>query len=177
MQPRWRFIAEYSGFQIVWFSCAIGAARDSNVPGVVATFLFLMLALFARRWSYREIAIVLASGLIGVIAETSLAATGMIRYGAAGGVLAPPWIIALWFAFGATVSTTAQLLRGSTIIKSAALGLVFGPLAYAAGERIGALIVTGATMQAYAVVALIWTIALPALLSLQAVINRPGTVT
>jgi hypothetical protein len=158
-------LATLVGFNVVWFVCAIGAARGFSSPGVAAAATFLALTLWSRRWNREDIILVLFSGLIGAIAETLFGYFGLIRYAAplAGSMVAPAWIVALWLAFGATISTTVTLLGARAGRKAAGLGLIFGPAAYAAGGAMGALSVSPPTMRSYVVISMVWALAFPAL--------------
>jgi hypothetical protein len=49
-------------------------------------------------------------------------------------------------------------------IKAGITGFVAGPLAYWAGERLGALDIVGSAPLTYLVIALIWAVVLPSLL-------------
>ena len=163
---RWRQIAEWLGFQLVWLACALGAAQGRNAPGMIAAALFIgaVLAIKERPWS--ECLAILASGAVGLVAESVLVSIGLVRFAAPwpNPQLAPGWIVALWFAFGATLSTVASLLGHHLVVKASLIGLVAGPLAYWAGARLGALEITGSAPLTYLAIALIWAIALPSLL-------------
>lgn len=113
---------------------------------------------------------VLAAAALGFVAESLLLANGLMRYSAPWptDVLAPAWMVALWAAFGTTIETTRRLLGARPLSKSALLGAVFGPLAYLAGERLGALVFPGGAWPSVLAVAVIWALALPALVALQA---------
>ena len=134
---RWRPIAEWVGFQLVWLACALGAAQERNAPGVIAAAFFIGAILAMKRWSLSESVTILASGAVGVVAESVLVSTELVRFAAPwpSPQLAPAWIVALWLAFGATLSTIASLLGHYLVIKASVIGFVAGPIAYWAGER------------------------------------------
>lgn len=171
---RWRLLAEWAGFQAVWFACALGASRGLNWPGVAAALLFAGVVLNARGWSKRDTASVLASTVLGAFAESALSVSGLVAYGAASSasLVAPAWIIALWLAFGATLPAFETLfgtrLSKRALLLAMAAGAVAGPLAYLAGARLGALQFPGGQPMAVAVLALFWGLALPLLLGLRA---------
>ena len=166
MTTRWRPIAEWVGFQVVWLACALGAAHGRNAPGVVAAALFIGTVLATKRSPASEALAILSSGAAGLAAESVIVATELIRFAAPwpSPQLAPAWIVALWLAFGATLSAMASLLGHHFVIKASVTGFVAGPLAYWAGERIGALEVVGSVPLTYFAIALIWAVALPLLL-------------
>ena len=166
MTMRWRPIAEWAGFQLVWLTCALGAAQGWNAPGVIAAGLFIGAALAMKRSPSSECIAILASGAVGFIAESALMVAELVRFAAPwpSSQLAPAWIVALWLAFGVTLPTMASLLGHSLVIKAGIVGFVAGPLAYWAGARLGALEMTGSAPLTYLAIALIWAVALPSLL-------------
>ncbi len=166
MTMRWRPIAEWGGFQLVWLTCALGAAQGRNAPGVIVAGLFIGAALAMKRSPSSECIAILASGAVGFIAESALMVAELVRFAAPwpSSQLAPAWIVALWLAFGATLSSMASLLGRSLVIKASVIGFVAGPLAYWAGARLGALEMTGSAPLTYLAIALIWSVALPFLL-------------
>jgi hypothetical protein len=156
-------------FQIVWFSCAVGAAQGRSWPGILATVLLVALHLTtASHWKSAALT-VLAAGALGFFAETLLVVTGLVRYSASWPtpMLAPAWIVALWLAFGATLEPTRRLLGPNALVTAIFLGSVLGPLSYFAGERLGALALAPPPWLSYLAVAMIWALALPALMTVE----------
>ena len=166
MTTRWRPIAEWAGFQVVWLACALGAAHGRNAPGVLAAALFIGAVQVTNRSRASEVLTILACGAAGLVTESALMATELIRFAAPwpSAQLAPAWIVALWLAFGATMPAMASLLGHRLGIKASITGFVAGPLAYWAGERLGALEIVGSAPLTYLAIALIWAVVLPSLL-------------
>lgn len=170
MLARHLSLLQYLAFNGVWFVCGYGAARGHNSVGVTVAVIFIFASLWVKSWPRGDVKLILATGVAGACIESSLAVVGLVHFSAAsfGSAIAPPWIIALWLAFGATVSQTAERLGSYAVVKSSMLGLVFGPFAYAAGEKLGALMVIGTKWQAYAVLGLLWACVLPGLVAFNA---------
>lgn len=164
-------------FDLVWFACAFGASRGSNLPGVIAAFAYVIALLWLRRWASREAALLLSSAFAGIALESLLAATGLVTYEAPllGPNIAPPWIIALWLAFGATLTPAVALLGSHAAAKAAVLGAIGGPLAYVAGASLGALHIPGSPWLVYMAIAAAWMITYPALISLQSRLSADPT--
>lgn len=160
----------YLAFNGVWFVCAYGAARGNNSVGVAAAVLFIFTSLWAKDWPSGEVKLILAAGVAGACIESSLAAIGFVHFSATpeGSTMAPPWIVALWLAFGATVSQTAERLGSHAVCKAGVLGVILGPLAYATGEKFGALSIIGASWKAYAALSVVWLVVFPALVAFNA---------
>jgi Protein of unknown function (DUF2878) len=154
-------------FNVVWFACAAGAANGSNAIGVASASAFVVASLWATNWPRADVTVVLLSAVAGLLLETALVHLGVIRHNVplwAGG--APPWIVALWLAFGATIPTTAAVLGSHSSAKAALLGFIFGPVAYVGGEALGALAINGTPWRAHATIAALWALAFPALVKL-----------
>jgi hypothetical protein len=161
-------------FQIVWLACGIGAAVGISWPGILAAAVLVTLHLGAAQQRVRAATTVLAAGALGFVAESLLAVAGLVQYSAAWPtqLAAPAWIVGLWLAFATTLGTTRRLLGPSALIKSALLGVIFGPLSYIAGERLGALALTEPAWRGYIAIAVVWGLALPVLLALERVLEQ-----
>jgi Protein of unknown function (DUF2878) len=163
-------------FQIVWLSCAIGAGRGLSWPGILSAAILVALHLASASPLSRVAMPVLAAGALGCLAETLLATSGLVKYAAPwpSEAFAPVWIIALWLAFGTTLESTRGLLGKIGFVKIALLGLVVGPLSYLAGERLNALMFPKGSWRGYLAVAIVWAIALPALLVVEEYFSNRG---
>lgn len=158
-------------FQAVWIVTALGAAAGSAVPGIVAAFFLLAVHLWLSPARGGALALVLASGLIGLLAESALISCGLLTYPAAWPahpLLAPAWLVALWLAFAATLPALQALFASWTTPAIAAAGGALGLLSYIAGERLGALGFNEPRWLSYSAVATVWALALPLLLALDA---------
>jgi hypothetical protein len=165
---RVRQVVELAGFQFVWLTCALGAASGWNFPGMIAAGVFVGAQLWLQRSRMAMIGTALASGMAGLAAETAAHVAGLVSYSAhwPSDALAPAWMVALWLAFGSTIPTTAALLGAWPLVKAAALGALFGPLAYAAGARLGALQINDPGWVAFLAIACGWGVIFPALIAL-----------
>lgn len=173
----WRAIAEWIGFQAVWLACALGAAQGRNGPGIVAAAVFLAAVLAGRGSGKRDVGAILASGAVGTLGEGLIGLSGLVTYAATlpGAGPLPPWIIALWLAFGATLPALDAVVGKPLSLRAALLGAVAGPLAYLAGARLGALHFLDPVWPALLALAGLWALALPLLLHLrQRVWDRPA---
>ncbi len=171
----WRSVCEFAGFQIVWLATAIGAAQGSSIPGAVAAAVFVVLQLLAggRR---RLVVSAAAAAAIGTVLESGLALTGLVTYATPwpGPSLAPLWIMTLWLAYGTTVATTAKLLGGRSNWKVPVFGAFFGPLAYIAGAKVGALTLSDPLVWTCAVLSVAWAIVVTALVTVDGFMERRG---
>ena len=163
-----RGVLEYVAFQIVWLACALGAANGSNLPGVAAALAVVSVHIALSTSRSAAVTMVAMCGFVGFAAESLFAMTGVLRYAAAwpSTSVAPAWIVALWLAFAITLPATRWMLGERPLAKAAALGAVFGPAAYLAGDRIGALQMTTPVWHGLLLTAVVWALAFPTLVAL-----------
>jgi hypothetical protein len=78
-------------------------------------------------------------------------------------------MVALWMLFATTLSSSMAWLAGRHRL-AAVLGAVCGPLSYAAGARLGAIELPPHALASFAGIALVWGLAMPALLVIREVL-------
>jgi len=126
-------------FQVCWLACVLTGAASLPLIGiaVVAAAVAYHLRQAARPWS--EAALLTVAGLIGAAWDGQLAGYGWLVYpsGEFASWIAPSWIIAMWIAFATTLNVSLQWLRGRPGL-ALVFGAIGGPLAFYAGERLGA---------------------------------------
>jgi hypothetical protein len=158
----YNFIASEAG----WFACVLGAAygRPWIGPLVVLALVSIHLRLVKRPGA--EVRLMLAAILMGLLADSFLVVSGLVSYpnGTWLPGFAPYWILAMWAMFATTLNMSMKWLRGR-ISLATLLGVIFGPLAYLAGEELGAIIFEARAL-AIAALAVIWAICLPLLVTL-----------
>jgi tetrahydromethanopterin S-methyltransferase subunit E len=165
-------------FQGAWFACVLGAA--SGQAGQVAIGIAAAAAVVAvlvawsddRRAELRLIALALA---IGVVWDSLLVHTGVVRYASPGPLPggAPAWILALWALFAPMLREPLRWLHGRPML-AALFGGVGGALSYAAAERLGACRFPDPTL-ALAVLAAGWALIVPLLLAAAQRLERPAS--
>lgn len=152
--------------QAGWFACVIGAANGMPWAGLVAVLLIIAIHLHLSKRPGREARLILSAVLIGLVADSLLVMTGLVRYPSGNWIegLAPYWILAMWGLFATTLNVSMKWLRNRGIL-ALLFGAVGGPLAYLAGEKFGAIELVSPV---YALVALslIWALAMPLLVRL-----------
>jgi hypothetical protein len=154
-------------FQLGWLGVAFSAAAD--LPWIATAVALLVLGLnlaFCARPS-EEAKLALGAGALGLILDSLLTAAGLLRFesGQWVGWLAPHWIVALWLMFATLLNSSLDWLKGRYVL-AALLGAAAGPVAYWGGARLGALSLAAPSWTSLTAVALVWLIAMPALLRL-----------
>ena len=128
----------FAVFQAGWFACVLAAARGHSWAGIAVVAAIALGHVAMAPNSRAELTLLAAAAVIGAIFDTALAMTGWIRYAGGAANLAPPWIVAMWVLFATTLNISLAWIK-SRPFAAIALGAVGGPLAYLAGERLGAL--------------------------------------
>jgi hypothetical protein len=127
-------------FQAGWFACVLGAARGFPWQGALVALLIAAFVVLRAKHPRAELALVAAAAVAGFAFDSALALTGWVDFEGAvpAPLLAPIWMVALWALFATTINVSLRWLR-----EWPALGVLFGavggPVAYYAGERLGAL--------------------------------------
>ncbi len=106
--------------------------------------------------------VVLAIGSAGLLVDSGLTASGLLRFGAHPFApwLCPPWLCALWYLFATTLHQSLRWLEGR-IWLAAMIGGIAGPISYGAGEALGALTLGPSRSSALLLLALVWAGLLP----------------
>ena len=173
-----RMVANFLGFQAAWFACVGGAGHGAPALGLAAAaaLLSLHLATLGRGGADAEgrpgdrgieLRLLAAAAIAGYGFDGALALGGVIAFPAHAGPAVPttPWMVALWAAFAATLRHSLDWARRRYALGAVA-GAVFGPLAYAAGDALGA-VTLAAPPLGWLAVAAEWAIAMPLLLWLR----------
>ncbi|MBM3793986.1 MAG: DUF2878 domain-containing protein [Acidobacteria bacterium] len=162
-----RSFANLIGFQLVWFTCVLGAA--AGMPWLGVGVLLGVLAghfVFPVAAWRRELALLGAAALLGMAAETLLhQGAAVVGYPpqAWTGAPAPSWMVALWINFAATLHGCLAWMQGR--IPAAALaGALAGPLSYWGGERLGAITLHPDPVHWIVGIGLVWATATPVLI-------------
>ena len=126
-------------FQIGWFACVLSAASALAWLGVITVAMLVSIHVYYTTNRRHEILLLMCAGLLGFIWESSLASISVISYpGQSGHLLAPVWMVALWINFAMALNFSLAWFKHHLILASLA-GLIFAPLAYYAGVRLGAM--------------------------------------
>lgn len=161
----WNFVH----VQAAWFSCVLGAATHLVWLGIVGALICLALHVLRHGFN-RPLRRGLATAtVLWLILETVNRASGTVV--PAADVLPAPlptlWLLPLWWIFATAFSGSLSWMRGRTTI-AVVMGIVFGPLGFVGGERLGALTLHGPlgtdVWFGYALLAAGWAVAMPVLL-------------
>ena len=158
--PRARAV-NYALYQVGWFACILGAAWGRPIAGALlaAALIVVHLAITAERaLELRLLAFTLAVGLLAEWGQlrggTYAWIAGTVRPG-----MAPPWLLLMWAQFATTFRWS---LRGIMTVPSRAalFGALGGPIAFIAGERLGAVRLAAPVAPALLRLSVVWSVAL-----------------
>ena len=163
----WNFLA----YQLAWLAVLMSAAQGYAWAGAALALLVTAVHLRLRR-DLLEFKLVGLAALIGLLVDGTLAITGQIRFASAWPPeLAPYWMLSLWIAFATTLNHSLRWLMLRPVAAALAGG-VGGPLAYLAGQKLGALSITTPAVT-LPLIALLW---MPAMIALAMIVLRASTL-
>ncbi len=130
-------------YEIGWFACVLGAAWGQGGAGAALAGGLLLVHLALAKERLTEGKIVLVCGAVGFVLDSTqsllgrLSFTGPLLFPSGSGAVAPMWVLMLWLQLGSTLRFSLNWLSGRYAL-AAALGAIGGPVAFLAGERLGA---------------------------------------
>ncbi|MGB0445346.1 MAG: DUF2878 domain-containing protein [Porticoccaceae bacterium] len=166
------FLINFLGFQIGWFACVLGAAYQKELLGITIAIAIVVLHLYLQVDRRKELWLILAAVLIGLIWETWVLKLNILHYPShsEASFWAPHWLIMMWALFATTINLSMGWLKGHWILAML-MGAVFGPLAFVAGEKLNAVVFLDQTLSIVAL-SMGWGLLLPLLLWLAGRINN-----
>lgn len=147
-------------FQSIWFIFILSAAHDS-LHGALLGFCLLILQYLHGKKLFADCVLIGLAIVIGFIHDGLLKHFNFIIYHIVFiKFYAPIWIIGLWISFALTINHSLAWLQNKPALQIF-FGLIGGPLAYLAGEKLGA-ITLGHEYTVY-ILALCWALVTPVL--------------
>jgi hypothetical protein len=161
-----RLVVNLAASEAGWLACVSGAANGMPWAGPLVVLALVAIHLWLSKRPGPELTLVILAVMIGLVADSVLVVTGLVSYPSGTWIegLAPYWILAMWAMFATTLNVSMRWLRNRNAL-AAALGAVFGPLAYLAGQEFGAITFNRPAL-AIAALAVIWAAAMPLLVAL-----------
>ena len=161
MTTRATTILNYVGYQAGWFAAVVGAGLQQGEAGALVAWLLIAAHLALTRERGLELRLLGVAVLTGLFVETwqLQAGTYQTLSGASATAVPPLWLLALWAQFATTFRYSFRhvLARPVAAMLFGALG---GPLAFLAGERLGAVALTTPLWPGLLRLAVGWTAAL-----------------
>jgi len=127
-------------FQLGWFALILGAAWNKTYLALLIGLIIIGFHLSIISNKLNELKLILAAGLIGFVFDGFLQYFQFIIYNSAVWAfpLTPIWIVMLWMIFAITINHSLVWLKNRKTL-TIFFGAIGGPLAYLAGEKLGAI--------------------------------------
>lgn len=153
-------------FQIGWFACVIGAAKQMPWLGVIVVAAIVAWHLSQAKQPKLEVYLLTLTIIIGAIYDQTLLQNNLLTYQAHGwsNKLTPAWILALWAEFATILNVSLRWMHGRWLI-AVLFGAIGGPLAYIGAARLGAVSLNALPLS-YVALSVGWAIITPLLLKL-----------
>ena len=151
-------------FQLAWFVTIISAAKGVPYIGVAYTMIWMLFHLsIMDEMQNTEIKLFLFTAFLGYLLDSILVVTGFIAFpeNTMLGGPSPLWMVCLWINLAATINLSLSWLKRRYLLAGA-MSAIAGPLAYVAGEKLGAITLLGNT--SIFVVSIMWCVAMPILI-------------
>lgn len=169
MMPKPQIIINFVLFQIGWFACVLGAAKQMPWLGVIVVAAIIAWHLSQAKQAKPELILLALVLIIGGSFDQLMLSSGLISYQAHGweflnnpSALTPAWILALWAEFVTILNVSLRWMHGKWLI-AVLFGAIGGPLAYMGAEKLGAVTLNNLPVT-YIALGLGWAIFTPLLL-------------
>jgi len=132
-------LINYAIYQIGWFACVLGAASQRPWTGLVIAMALIGVHLVLSEERSIEIRLMVLATAVGAVVETIQIAAGTYRFtsGTLADALPPPWLLAMWAQFATTFRFSLRRLI-TRPVPAVLFGATGGPIAFLAGEALGA---------------------------------------
>jgi len=157
---RIRTLVDLVVFHFAWFGIVWGAGRGSATLVVLSAGAQVAVHLGLSPVVGKDLLRALVVGTLGWGMDSLLGAAGVFAFP---GALAPAWLWCLWVAFATTLEPGLSWFR-RRLPLAASLGAVAGPFSYEVGVRLGAVSWGVPAPLGWVVLAVVWAVALPAML-------------
>jgi hypothetical protein len=151
----------YALYQVGWFACVLGAASQRPYTGLVIAAILIAAHLVLSEDRAIEFRLVALATAAGAVVEVLHIAAGIYRFtsGTLIDGLPPPWLLAMWAQFATTFRCS---LRGviARPVPAVLFGAAGGPIAFLAGEGLGAVTLQPPLGHVLLRLSLSWAIAL-----------------
>lgn len=161
-------LAYYAG----WAACVLSAAAGRWRAGAVCGLALVALHILCATRRGVELRLMITVTALGYGVDSMQTGLGLLVFdaGQPAAWLAPVWIGVMWMLFSTTLRYTFHWLAGRYLL-AAAFGLIGGPAAFYAGERLGAVAFHPTPGLSLTVLALVWAALFPLLTAIAATIG------
>ena len=157
-------VINFLAFKIGWVAAVFGATQGMPWLGPVWILLWVTAFFFWQNQKRTEWILLLGAAAIGYSLDSFLVLVGSVQFPISSqfGGPAPLWMVAMWVNMAASLRYSLGWMRNRYFL-GALLGMILGPAAYLAGERLGGINLIDGMLP----IAIEWFIAMPLLLLLE----------
>ena len=154
-------LVNYTLYQIGWFACVLGAASQRPWTGCLIGMILVGVHLALSVERVLEVQLVVLATAVGAAVEMIQIAAGTYRFtsGTVNDALPPPWLLAMWAQFATTFRFSLRSVVTRPVL-AVLFGAAGGPIAFIAGERLGAVTLLPPQAQSLLRLSISWAIAL-----------------
>jgi hypothetical protein len=151
----------YVLYQAGWFACVLGAAAHHPWIGCAIAGVLIAVHLSLARDVGTELRLIALATTVGLILGTIEIATATYRVtsGSLVAALSPPWLLMMWAQFATTFRWSLRRVIERPLLATL-FGAAGGPLAFLAGERLGAVAILPPLSASLVRLAVGWAIAM-----------------
>jgi hypothetical protein len=154
-------LVNYTLYQIGWFACVLGAASQRPWTGCLIGMILVGVHVALSVERVLEVRLVVLATAVGAAVEMIQIAAGTYRFtsGTVNDALPPPWLLAMWAQFATTFRFSLRSVFTRPVL-AVLFGAAGGPIAFLAGERLGAVTLLPPLAQSLLRLSISWAIAL-----------------
>ena len=154
-------LVNYGLYQIGWFAGVLGGAWHRPWTGFLIAVILGGVHLTLSVERSLEARLVVFATAVGALVEMGQIAAGTYRFtsGTVIDALPPPWLLAMWAQFATTFRFSLRTMI-TRPIRAALFGAAGGPIAFLAGERLGAVTLLPPLTHGLLRLSISWAIAL-----------------
>lgn len=155
-------LVNHALYQAGWFACILGAAWHRPLAGFLIATLLTAGHVWRAEDRAAESRLILVALTLGIVVEGAQLAGGTYARFTSGSIVAwmsPPWLLAMWAQFATTFRFSMRGVMAHPW-RAMVFGLVGGPIAFLAGERLGAVALARPLLPALLQLAIAWGVAL-----------------
>ena len=151
------------GFQVGWFVCIASVKYDLEIPALFFCGILVGLHFFYSAARFKDFKLSFIGLVLGVAIDSTMQYFAVIGfYGWALEPMSPFWLWMIWVMFALTLNSSLSFLQNWHLVLSGVAGLIFGPISYIAGAKLGAAGFDN-TLPHLTALGLIWMLTLPTL--------------
>lgn len=146
-------------FQILWFAAVLGGAHKILWPAILAAAVMFGWQLAGKRRHPSDIKVICTAIVLGLAVDSTWIGLGLMQFADPRPFvwLSPIWMVLMWAGFALTINHSMMWLTAHPVLP-ALMGLIGGPMAYLAGERLGAVEYLANTLLISGLLAVVWAI-------------------